>query len=543
MRKYILTVLAAAFVIACSPNQKINPEIPDDSSHGTPSTETTTPPSVTTGDAEEIGNHDALIVSKFADAPIRGAGNRGVRYGLSPDNLDKETTLGKTTSRKGSFNVRLTALARATTYYYQAFITVWDAGAGQDVDIPGAVKQFTTTDTAEPDPQPDDPDPDEPDPQPGISVTVNTGAASSITSSSANITCNYSGAPSVGVYERGIYYGTSSSAMNSQATLDSSTATSGYFTVVLSSLSDNTTYYYKAYVTVWDASQNRYVDVSGSVRSFTTMGGGQAVTGLQYLGGYEIPAISLQNKSACSGSGADSDGPWFNYNTTDSNQKIVTHAYTYSGKQYRNWTALVDKTKKAALWNAFVMHDDAYPDNDAGRNDSWRNDPAIPSDWQQGGISGYSRGHMVASNYRQTCKTANRQTFYHTNQAPQFQTQFNDGVWNNLEQAVKSHAPSGRDTLYVVVGVLYENNKTVSGVPVPSHFYKLLMKCSFNTSGAMTAAKGCAYIFTNEAHPGMNYSQGLTSIDAIEQRSGFDFFHNIPQSLQDAAEKTSSGLW
>ena len=69
------------------------------------------------------------------------------------------------------------------------------------------------------------------------------------------------------------------------------------------------------------------------------------------------------------------------------------------------------------------------------------------------------------------------------------------------------------------------------------------MKCSFNASGEMTSAKGCAYIFTNESHSGMPYSSGITSIDAIEQRAGFDFFARVPEALQKAAERTSSPLW
>ena len=68
------------------------------------------------------------------------------------------------------------------------------------------------------------------------------------------------------------------------------------------------------------------------------------------------------------------------------------------------------------------------------------------------------------------------------------------------------------------------------------------MKCSFDASGTMTAAKGCAYIYTNENHSG-NYSQGLTSIDAIEARSGWDFFTNVPASLQNTAEAQSSSIW
>ena len=58
----------------------------------------------------------------------------------------------------------------------------------------------------------------------------------------------------------------------------------------------------------------------------------------------------------------------------------------------------------------------------------------------------------------------------------------------------------------------------------------------------MTAAQVCADWFTNEAHTG-SYSAGLTSIDAVEARAGFDFFAAVPASLQAAAESSTSELW
>ena len=41
----------------------------------------------------------------------------------------------------------------------------------------------------------------------------------------------------------------------------------------------------------------------------------------------------------------------------------------------------------------------------------------------------------------------------------------------------------------------------------------------------------------------MSYSQGITTIDAMEQRSGFDFYANVPAQFQDAAESSSSPIW
>lgn len=71
------------------------------------------------------------------------------------------------------------------------------------------------------------------------------------------------------------------------------------------------------------------------------------------------------------------------------------------------------------------------------------------------------------------------------------------------------------------------------------------MKCSFDSSGNMTAAKGCAYLFENVSHSTSEYDNAKyrTTIDAIEERSGFDFFTNVPKELQDAAESSSKPIW
>ena len=70
------------------------------------------------------------------------------------------------------------------------------------------------------------------------------------------------------------------------------------------------------------------------------------------------------------------------------------------------------------------------------------------------------------------------------------------------------------------------------------------MKCSFDASGTMTGAKGCAYLFENKTYPNKEaYNNHLTTIDAIEQRSGWDFYTNVPEQLQATAEAQSNALW
>ena len=103
--------------------------------------------------------------------------------------------------------------------------------------------------------------------------------------------------------------------------------------------------------------------------------------------------------------------------------------------------------------------------------------------------------------------------------------------------------------LYVITGVLYEGNITTlpSGnkdVPIPSHFYKCIMKCTFNGSGEISGAQGIAFVYTNEAHNGNYYDNAfVTTIDAIETRAGFDFFANVPTSYQNSAESNTNHTW
>lgn len=275
-----------------------------------------------------------------------------------------------------------------------------------------------------------------------------------------------------------------------------------------------------------------------------------------WLGNYEVPTVTNLSGSTYAQTGTFSDysDTWYRYNTTNAKQQIAVHTYNNT----RTYVTFYDESKYAPLWTAHAMHASMWPDNDAGRKDAWTNDPAI-SLTQQGGLDnaqavGYSRGHFVASNYRQTAENQNKQTFYYSNQAPQWQNSFNSGVWSSLEERVASSdvVPTGRDTLYVVVGVLYEGTTTTlpSGkgklnVPIPSHFYTCLMKCSFDNSHEVTAASGIAFIYTNEAHSGVKYydSAFVTSIDAIEARTGLDFFPRVPSSLQATAEANTTHYW
>lgn len=396
-------------------------------------------------------------------------------------------------------------------------------------------------------------------PTPVATATVTTLDATSITSSSAQLNGSFSGASGV-IYETGFYWGTSENNLSNQVTTDGTNASSGSFNCTIGTqtpLNPSTDYYFKAYVLEFNESTSQYEErLSDTVLSFTTSSVSPQPVWSQYLSDYGMPNVSgLGTSLLQSGTYSDRDDNWYSVSTSNNKRQIAIHTYSQgapNNAETLSYVVLYDETKYAPVWTYHVMNTTKWPDNNVGRNDGWTDDPAI-SLTQQGGLDnassvGYSRGHLVASNYRQTSIKQNKQTFYHSNQAPQWQNSFNSGVWSSLEERVVTVAPSGTTMLYVVTGVLYEGSTTTKpsgslNVPIPSHFYKCIMKCTF-TGSDITGAQGIAFVYTNEAHNGNYYDNSyVTSIDAIEVRAGFDFFANVPSGVQASAEANTSHSW
>lgn len=356
--------------------------------------------------------------------------------------------------------------------------------------------------------------------------------------------------------ELGFLWGTSAEALTSELYAGSGSGISGSFSKVLNGLESGATYYYKAYVIV--GTEYHY----GAVKSFTTTSatgtgeGSDSAYARSWLGSYEIPAtdvsVSTSNQMYagryCHSATAETYGSTNAciFNTPDSGQRIVAHTFSYSGKVRSTYTLLYDRSKHCALWTAYIAHGTAYADKGVGRHDAWAADPAIPTSWQPDlgkSYSGYSRGHQVSSSDRQTSTEENKQTFYYSNMIPQVQT-LNGGTWNTLENKIQALAASttGRDTLYVVTGPVFGSGYSTTTdragtvCAVPTKFFKCIMKCSFDSAGQMTAAKGAGYVFD---HDGTNAPRQNVTIDYVESLTGFDFFANVPDAFETAAEKSS----
>ena len=240
---------------------------------------------------------------------------------------------------------------------------------------------------------------------------------------------------------------------------------------------------------------------------------------------------------------------------------VVTHYYTDENikKSVRNYFVLYDTSHRLPLWVAYTLHTSTVNGN-AGRADTWQYDPKVTAEGQPDLSSSYrgwyDRGHMLPSGSRQSNTTANAQTFYYTNIAPQLNG-FNTGKWVDLENRLRTWKGSGQDTLYVVTGSVLQTvggNEPIERVgsyangakssSIPNYFYKACLKLT--TIDGQPHYKAVGILLPHTASP---VSDRLTddeimSIDTLEERLGIDFFVNLPDEIEEEIEAVCNrSLW
>ena len=187
--------------------------------------------SVTTGEATDITDSGATV-----SGAISGADQSltcGIIYGTS-STLSSSSGTKKSTTSWSNYSLTLTGLKATTTYYYRAYAVI------EGEYVYGEVRMFKTQET----------------------VTVTTGTATNITESGATLSGTISGTSQS--LNCGIIYDTSSTLSSTSGTAKSTTSSSN-FSISMTGLKDNTTYYYRAYAVVDD----KYV--YGEVCSFKTL--------------------------------------------------------------------------------------------------------------------------------------------------------------------------------------------------------------------------------------------------------------------------------
>jgi endonuclease G, mitochondrial len=223
---------------------------------------------------------------------------------------------------------------------------------------------------------------------------------------------------------------------------------------------------------------------------------------------------------------SDTKDESISYLPTSTSNEIVTHV---------NYTLSYLEEYEQAEWVAYELKKEDIKHNDFDRP-FFIEDPKVDSgsaDWRNYKKSGYDKGHLCPAGDRKFSKAAFDETFYTSNISPQ-NHDFNDGIWNRLEQKVRYWAIK-YDGIYVVTGgVLTDDLETIGrdDVAVPKYFYKVLLD---NSRGDF---KMIGFLVPSEDSDKPLYSF-VVPVDEIEKMTGINFFPSLEDNLENQLEKNS----
>ena len=210
--------------------------------------------------------------------------------------------------------------------------------------------------------------------------------------------------------------------------------------------------------------------------------------------------------------------------TKSTKSQVIEHiGYTVSYNEQRrnaNWVAYeltcqeVDGTEPRG--SKFI------PDPDVkGRQ-------AVDDDYRN---SGWDRGHLAPAADMKWSEQAMDESFYLSNISPQ-NGNLNRGVWKSIEELTRDNAQRYGEIL-VVTGPVFTNKKGLgyigdNRVIIPNGFYKVLLAYD-------NGYTGIGFYCENVAGK-KKLSTYARNIDEIEDITGIDFFHLLPDEIEGIAE-------
>ncbi len=223
-----------------------------------------------------------------------------------------------------------------------------------------------------------------------------------------------------------------------------------------------------------------------------------------------------------------------------------------------------NRDKGTPNWVSWYLTSEWY--GSLSRLDTFRPDPAVPSDWYRVQAfdyftTGFDRGHMTpnADRDNQNRVPINQETFLMSNMVPQAPDN-NQGPWANLENYLRTLTDAGSE-IYIVsgpagVGGIGSNspssvtNTIADGhVTVPAYTWKValvLPQGSDDISRVTCSTRAIAVIMPNTqgirtTNPN-DWQTYLTTVDAVEQLTGYDLYSNLPPAVQACVEAGTNGV-
>lgn len=198
-----------------------------------------------------------------------------------------------------------------------------------------------------------------------------------------------------------------------------------------------------------------------------------------------------------------------------------------------------DFHKKLASWAQYHLTA-ASVQASVTRVDNFREDPEVPisvratlADYQS---SGYDRGHLAPNATVDFSTTSMDESFLLSNIAPQNST-LNQNAWADLENYVRACTVTLGE-MVVATGPYYNSSAPArigNGVAVPDGFFTAMLY-------PRSPVKAVGFMVPNQAISNTMLPSYVTSIDAIETKTGLNLFPALKDSLETPVETQTTPL-
>ncbi|MDQ2936302.1 MAG: DNA/RNA non-specific endonuclease, partial [Acidobacteriota bacterium] len=217
-----------------------------------------------------------------------------------------------------------------------------------------------------------------------------------------------------------------------------------------------------------------------------------------------------------------------------------------------------NRDKGTPNWVSWHLENSWY--GTLARVDTFRPDPAVDPTWYRVQAfdysgSGFDRGHMTpnADRDHQNRIPINQETYLMSNMVPQAPDN-NQGPWANLEAYLRTQTDAGNE-IYIISGPAGVGGAGSNGamttiangnVTVPAQTWKVALvipsQSGDDISRVNCSSRTIAVIMPNvqgiRTTPWENF---LTTVDAVEALTGYDFYSNLPEPIQRCVEAGVNG--
>jgi len=203
---------------------------------------------------------------------------------------------------------------------------------------------------------------------------------------------------------------------------------------------------------------------------------------------------------------------------------------------HSNYTLNYSEQHEQAKWVAYSLtSSQVYGSVD--RTNDFRIDPKVKTgsaslpDYKG---SGYDRGHLAPAGDMKSTYTAMSESFYMSNMSPQVPG-FNREIWKKLEGTVRNWAVAN-EKVYITTGAVLTASYPTIGinkVSIPEFYYKVVLDYE------QPEIKGIGFILPNQKSDKSLQSYAV-SIDEVERFTGIDFFHSLPDNIEEKIESDAA---